>query len=147
MPVKPIPDGYHAVQPYLMVNGAKYLLEFLKNVFDAQEVENMSEPDGTVRHAEVRIGDSTIMLADAPAQWEPTRAALYVYVPDVDATYKKALAAGASVAMEPADQFYGDRHGGVKDRFGNVWWIATHVEDVPKEEMDRRAHEYMSARK
>ncbi len=142
-----IPDGYHSVQPYLMVKGAKRLLDFIKNVFDATEIENMAGPDGTIMHAEVRIGDSTIMLSDAQRQFQPTTAALYVYVPDVDATYQKALAVGATSAMEPADQFYGDRHGGVKDEFGNFWWIATHIEDVPKEEMARRAEQYMAQKK
>jgi PhnB protein len=147
MAVKQIPDGYHAVQPYLMVKGARRLLEFIKKTFDATEIENMPGPDGTIMHAEVRIGDSTIMLSDAQRQFQPTTAALYVYVPDVDATYKKALAEGASSAMEPADQFYGDRHGGVKDEFGNFWWIATHIEDVPREEMARRAEQYMAQKK
>ena len=147
MAVKPIPDGYHSVQPYLMVKGAKGLLEFVKNVFDATEIENMQGPDGSVMHAEVRIGDSVIMMADAQGPLQPTTAALFVYVQDVDATYKKALAAGATSSLEPADQFYGDRHAGVKDEFGNFWWIATHIEDVPKEEMARRAQEYMAKKK
>jgi PhnB protein len=147
MAVKKIPDGYHSVQPYLMVKGARRLLDFIRNVFDATEIENMAGPDGTIMHAEVRIGDSTIMLSDPPRQFQPTTAALYVYVPDVDATYQKALAVGATSAMEPADQFYGDRHGGVKDEFGNFWWIATHIEDVPKEEMARRAEQYMAEKK
>jgi PhnB protein len=147
MAVKPIPDGYHSVQPYFIVKGAKSLLEFLKKVFDARETENMTGPDGIIMHAEVKIGDSTIMMADAQGPHQPTTAAVYVYVPDVDATYKKALAAGATSAMEPANQFYGDRHGGVKDQFGNSWWIATRIEDVSKEEMARRAREYMAAKK
>lgn len=144
MAVKSIPDGYHSVQPYLLVKGAKGLLDFLKKAFNATETENMTGPDGTVMHAEVKIGDSTIMVADAQGPWQPTTAAIYVYVADVDATYRKAVAAGGTSAMEPADQFYGDRHGGVKDPFGNFWWIATHIEDVPKEEMARRAQEWMA---
>jgi len=144
MAVKPIPDGYHSVQPYLMVKGAKGLLEFVKNVFDATEIENVSGPAGTVMHAEVKIGDSIVMMADAQGPWQPTTAALYVYVKDVDATYKKALAAGATSSMEPADQFYGDRQGGVKDALGNFWWIATRIEDVPRDEIARRAQEYMT---
>jgi PhnB protein len=140
--VKPIPDGYHNVQPYMIVRGAKGLLEFVKKTFDAKETELMAGPDGTVMHAEVKIGDSTVMMSDAQGPWQPTQAALYVYVPNVDETYKRALAAGATSAMEPSDQFYGDRHGGVKDSWGNFWWIATRVEDVSKEEMQRRAQEY-----
>jgi PhnB protein len=147
MAVRMIPEGYHSVQPYLLVKGARRLLEFVRKVFDATQGETMPGPDGTVMHAEVKIGDSTVMIADAQGPWQPTTAALYVYVQDVDATYKKALAAGATSAMEPADQFYGDRHGGVKDEFGNFWWIATHIEDVPKEEMARRAQEYMANKK
>lgn len=87
------------------------------------------------------------MLADAQPHLPATTAAMYMYVPDVDATYKRALAAGATAAMEPADQFYGDRHGGVKDQFGNFWWIATHIEDVPKEELTKRAQEWMAAKR
>ena len=147
MAVKPVPDGYHSVQPYFMVRGAKGLLEFVKKVFNATEVENMSAPDGTIMHAELKIGDSIIMLADARDPHQPTTAALSVYVPDVDATYKRALAAGGTSTMEPANQFYGDRQGGVKDQFGNVWWISTVVEDVPKEEFMKRAQEMASKRK
>ena len=144
MAVNPVPRGYHSVQPYLIVRGAKDLLQFVKTAFDAKETENMSAPDGTVMHAEVKIGDSIVMLSDAQGPWQPTQAALYVYVPDVDATYRKALAAGGISAMEPADQFYGDRHGGVKDRWNNFWWIATRVENVPEDEMRRRAEQYMT---
>jgi PhnB protein len=144
---KMIPEGYHTVQPYLMVKGAKRLLDFVKTVFGASEIENMSTPDGRVMHAEVRIGDSTVMIADVQSPLPPTTAGLYVYVPDVDATYQKALAAGATSSMEPVDMFYGDRHGGVKDEFGNFWWIATHIEDVSKEEMARRAEQYMAQKK
>jgi uncharacterized glyoxalase superfamily protein PhnB len=144
MAVKPIPDGYHSVQPYLMVKGAAGLLDFVKTVFGATETEKMTGPDGSVMHAEVRIGDSIVMLSDAQAPWQPTQAAVYVYVPNVDETYKKALAAGATSSMEPADQFYGDRHGGVKDQWGNFWWIATRVEDLSREEVERRAREYMA---
>lgn len=144
MAVNAIPDGYHSVQPYLVVNGASELLGFIKETFGAAETERMDGPEGRVMHAEVKIGDSTIMVADAQGPWEPTRAALYVYVPDVDATYRMALAAGGSSQMEPTNMFYGDRHGGVKDKWGNSWWIATRVEDVPAEEMQRRAQEHMA---
>jgi uncharacterized glyoxalase superfamily protein PhnB len=145
--VKPIPEGYHSVQPYLIVKGAGDLLEFVKTVFDATETGKMAARDGTLMHGEVKIGDSTVMMADAQGPSQPTTAALYVYVPDVDATYKKALSAGATSIMEPANQFYGDRHGGVKDKFGNSWWVATRVEDVSKEEMERRAQQYMAQKK
>jgi len=148
MAIAPVPEGYHTVQPYLMVNGAKGLLDFVKNVFGARETEMMQAPDGgKIMHAEVKIGDSTVMLADAQGPWQPMPAAMYVYVPDVDDTYKKALAEGGTSVMEPATQFYGDRHGGVKDRWGNFWWIATRVENVPREEVLRRAQEYMATQK
>ena len=148
MAVKPIPDGYHTVQPYLMVEGARRLLEFLKNAFGATETVHMPGPDGTsVMHAEVKIGDSTVMLSDAQHPWPATTAAIFLYVPDVDATYKRAIAAGATSAMEPADQFYGDRQGAVKDAFGNVWMIGTHIEDVPEDEIGRRAQEYLAKKK
>lgn len=139
MPVKPIPEGYHSVTPYLVAPGAGRLIEFLKEAFKAEEVERMSQPDGTVMHAEVRIGDSIIMMGESSDKFPAMPAAIYLYVPDVDAVYKRALAAGAASTMEPANQFYGDRNAGVKDPSGNLWWIATHVEDVPREEMAKRA--------
>src|ERR671914_2010862 len=103
MAVKHIPDGYHSVQPYLVVQDARELLGFIKDTFGATETERMDGPEGRVMHAEVKIGDSTIMVADAQGPWAPTQAALYVYVRDVDATYRKALASGGSSQMEPAN--------------------------------------------
>ena len=137
--VKPIPDGYRTVTPYLTVKGASKLIEFLTQVFDATIVEQMTDPDGTVRHAEARIGDSMIMLGEAGGQWKPMPASLYVYVTDVDAVYQRAIKAGAVSLREPANQFYGDRSGGVTDACGVQWWLATHVEDVSKEELVKRA--------
>jgi len=137
--VKPIPDGYRTVTPYLTVEDAARLLEFLKQAFGAVETFRMSGPDGSIRHAEARIGDSMVMIGQARDQWRPRPGTIYLYVPDVDATYKRALAAGAKSTQEPATHFYGDRSGGVEDSQGNVWWIATHVEDVPPDEMERRA--------
>jgi PhnB protein len=139
MAVKPIPEGYHAVTPYLTVKGAAQLLDFITTVFAGKELFRMPRPDGTIGHAEVRIGDSMLMLAEASEQWPPMPAGLYVYVPDTDAAYQRALKAGATSLMEPADQFYGDRNAGVKDATGVTWWIATHVEDVPPSEMEKRA--------
>jgi uncharacterized glyoxalase superfamily protein PhnB len=100
-------------------------------------------PDGVVMHAEVRIGDSMVMLSDGGGEWKPMPAVLYLYVPDADATYRRALDAGATSVQEPTTQFYGDRHGGVRDPSGNVWWIATRVEDVSPEELQKRAAAYM----
>ena len=137
--VKSLPHGYHTITPYLAVQGAGKLLDFLKRTFDADEVERLERPDGSVAHAEIRIGDSRVMIGDPgdPAQAMP--AMLYVYVSDADATYQRALAAGAVSLQAPADQFYGDRNAGVKDPFGNRWWMATHKEDVSPDEMKRRA--------
>ena len=143
MAVKPIPDGYHSVTPYLVVQGVGKLIEFLTQAFDAQEVFRMPRPDGTIMHAEVRIGDSIVMMGEPMGELKPMPSAIYLYVNDMDAVYKRALQAGATSMMEPADQFYGDRHGGVKDPVGNIWWIATHKEDVPPEELAKRAEAFM----
>jgi len=132
-----IPDGYHTVTPYLCVDGAAGLLDFVKQAFDAVEIERIPRPDGKIAHAEVRIGDSVVMIGDAPDERMPT--AIYLYVRDTDATYSRALEAGATSVMEPADQFYGDRNAGVKDACGNLWWIATHKENVSPEEIAKRA--------
>ena len=143
MAVKPIPDGYHSVTPYLTVPGAAKLLDFLKQAFEAQELHRMPRPDGTIMHAEVRIGDSLVMMGEPMGSAQPLFGSLYLYVHDVDAVYKRALQAGATSTSEPADQFYGDRSAGVKDPVGNQWWIATHQEDVPPEEMTKRAEAFM----
>jgi len=127
------------VTPYLVVEDATKLLGFLKQVFGATEKEMMKTPDGRIMHAEVKIGDSVIMMGEPTGRWKAMPAALYVYVQDTDAVYKRALDAGATSLMEPADQFYGDRNAGVQDASGNMWWIATHKEDVAPEEMERRA--------
>lgn len=139
MAVKAIPDGYHSITPYLTVEGAARLIDFLKEAFDAEVRFQMLHPDGSIGHAEVKIGDSLIMLGEARAECQPMPTALYLYVNDTDDVYRRALAAGATSVMEPADQFYGDRNAGVKDSAGNSWWIATHVEDVAPEELKRRA--------
>jgi uncharacterized glyoxalase superfamily protein PhnB len=138
--VKPIPDEYGSVTPYLVVEGAEEFLGFLQNAFDAtvRGGDVMRGPDGRIGHAEVEIGDSVVMLADVPPDGEATRAMLNLYVEDCDATFKKALAAGAESWKELEDQFYGDRNGGVRDKWGNQWYISTHIEDVSPEEMERR---------
>ena len=137
--VKPIPDGFHSITPYLAVPGVAKLIDFLKQAFDAKETERMMRPDGTVHHAEVLIGNSKVMMGEPVAPRQPMPAMLYLYLADVDAAYRRAIEAGAISLAEPADQFYGDRHGGVQDPSGNQWWIATHFEDVAPEEMQRRA--------
>lgn len=136
--VKPIPKGYHSVTPFLVVQGAAKVIDFLQEAFEARQVERMDGPGGTVMHAELTIGDSRVMISDATAEFGPMPSSLYVYVPDTDATYQKALRAGAASLREPADQFYGDRSAGVRDTAGNMWWIATRKEEVSTEELQRR---------
>lgn len=138
MAVQPIPEGYSRVTPYLVVPGVGRLIDFMKKAFDAEEVFRMPGPGGKIVHAEVRIGDSRVMMGEPPGEFEPIPACLHLYVENTDAVYRRALAAGATSVREPADQFYGDRNAGVKDPSGNSWWITTHVEDVPPEEMARR---------
>lgn len=139
MSALPIPAGYHTVTPYLAVPDAQSLIDFMVKVFDAKEREIIRKPDGQIRHAAVQIGDSTIMLGTTSSNYGAATATLYVYVDDADARYQKALEAGATSISEPANQFYGDRHAGVKDPNGISWWVATHFEDVAPEELSRRA--------
>ena len=141
MAVNAKPAGYHSLTPYLVVEGAARLIEFLAEVFDAQEKERLAAPGNLIGHAELRIGDSVLMLGDARGPHTPMPAMLYVYVDDVDATFQRALAAGGTQVQAPTDQFYGDRSGGVKDPCGNMWWIATHIEDVAPDELKRRAEQ------
>jgi len=141
MAVKPIPDGYHTVTPYLTVDDPGAVIEFLKIAFDAQETYAMRDSGGKIRHAEVKVGNSMLMLGGAQGEWKARPGNFYLYVEDVDAVYKKAIAAGGKSLSEPANQFYGDRHGGVQDSQGNTWWIASHIEDVSPEELERRAKE------
>ena len=136
--VKAKPDGYHTVTPYLTVRGVARLIDFVKQTFDAREIERHNGPDGSIRHAEMQIGDSKVMMGEAGGEWAPMPGVLYVYVPDVDATYRRALAAGATSLREPTDQFYGDRSGTVEDPFGHFWTLSTHVEDVSPDEIKKR---------
>jgi PhnB protein len=144
MAVKPIPDGYHSVTPYLMVQGVAALIDFLKQAFGADEIFRMPRPDGAIMHAEVKIGDSMIMMGEAMGEHQPMPGSIYLYVNDADAVYQRALQAGATTMMEPGDQFWGDRQAGIKDPVGNFWWIATHQEDVSPEELAKRAEAYMA---
>lgn len=142
--VQPIPAGYHTVTPYLMVRGAARAIDFYRNAFGASEVMRFNEPNGRIAHAEIRIGDSHVMLADendtyhSPQTLGGAGASLMLYVEDVDRTFARAVAAGATVHRPVADQFYGDRTGTIVDPFGHVWSIGTHKEDVSMEEMQRR---------
>ena len=145
MPVNPIPDGYQAVTPYLIVSGAARALDFYTQVFGATEIMRMPGPNG-IAHAEIRIGDSVVMLADespdmgykGPVALGGSPVSLMLYVADVDATFQRAITAGAVQQRPVQDQFYGDRSGTLEDPFGHVWTVATHIEDVAPDEIDRR---------
>lgn len=146
MAVKPIPVGYHTVTPLLSVRGAARLIDFLKKAFGATEIYRFPSPDGSVMHAELKIGDSVLMLGEAVNEQHPAMpVALYIYVDDADATYRKALDAGGESVGAPDDMFWGDRVATIKDFAGNKWWIATHVEDVNSGEIERRAQQAMAA--
>ncbi|MBS1996192.1 MAG: VOC family protein [Cyanobacteria bacterium SZAS LIN-2] len=144
--VKAVPDGYHTATPYLVVDGAARAIEFYKKAFGATEVMRLGD-DKQIMHAEIKIGDSPIMLADeypdmkvvGPHALGGTPVSIMLYVDDVDAMFNQAVAAGATVERAVENQFYGDRSGGVRDPFGHRWYIATHVEDVSPEEIDKRA--------
>ena len=145
--VQPIPAGYHSVTPYLAVKGAAEALEFYRRAFGAKEIMRMPGPGGSIGHAEIRIGDSRIMLADeyaamdflSPKERGGTTVTIHLYMKNVDAAVARASAAGAKVTRPVQDQFYGDRTGSLEDPFGHVWHIATHKEDVSKAELKRRA--------
>ena len=144
---KPIPDGYHTATPYLIIKDAASAIEFYKKAFGATELMRMADPSGKVMHAEIKIGDSPIMIADefpemgarSPQSLGGSPVNIYLYVEDVDALFSQAMAAGAKVLMPVKDQFYGDRSGGVTDPFGHVWYIATHKEDLTPDEIRQRA--------
>ena len=140
MPVKPVPDGYHTITPYFAVRDAAKQIEFLKKAFEAEVVDQTAMPDGTVMHASVKVGDSMVMIGQAnDPSYKAFPAMLYLYVPDCDTVFRKAVEAGGKVVLEPIDQFYGDRSGAVDDPSGNQWWIATHKEELSAEELMRRA--------
>jgi len=151
---KAIPEGYHSVTPYLIVDGAAKAIDFYKRAFGAVELFRMDGPDGRIGHAEIRIGDSPVMMADehpemgfrSPTSLGNTPVGLMIYVDDCDKVYNQAVAAGAKVLKPLTDQFYGDRNGTVTDPFGHQWTVATHKEDVSTEEMDRRMQEMMIAK-
>jgi PhnB protein len=145
--VKPIPDGYHSVTPYLICRGAAEAIEFYKQAFGARELMRLGGPGGKIGHAEICVGDSPIMLADehpemgakSPQSYGGTPVSILIYVEDVDTVFQRAVAAGATVERPVEDKFYGDRMGGVIDPFGHKWYIGTHKEDLSPEEIGRRA--------
>jgi PhnB protein len=153
MATKPIPDGYRTATPYLIVKGAVDAIEFYKRAFGATEMLRMADPQGGIAHAEIKIGDSVIMLADehpsmgyrGPRSIGGSSVSILLYLEDVDAVFARAIKAGAKSQRPVMNQFYGDRSGTLEDPFGHVWTVATHVEDVPPAEMKRRAEAAMSA--
>src|SRR5262245_50298888 len=149
--VNPVPPGYHTATPYLIIKGAASAIEFYKKAFGATESERIADPDGTVRHAEIKIGDSIFMITDecpqfpdylSPKSRGGSPVHMYLYVDDADAWFKRAIDAGATEQMPVKDQFYGDRSGGVTDPYGHVWYLASRIEEVSEEELQRRAKAY-----
>ncbi|MGA2963361.1 MAG: VOC family protein [Candidatus Korobacteraceae bacterium] len=144
--VKPVPDGFHTATPYLIVKGAAKAIEFYKQAFGATELERMEMPDGKIAHAEIKIGDSIIMLGDeapqhgtrSPQSLGGSPCGLYLYVEDVDATFNRAISVGATVTMAVRDQFYGDRNGSLVDPFGHTWYVATRKENLSMDEIRQR---------
>jgi PhnB protein len=143
--VRPIPEGFHTVTPYLVIDGASAAIDFYGRAFGAVERVRMPGPEGKLMHAEIQIGDSIVMLSDpmgggakSPKALGGTTSSLMIYTPDVDALFKRATDAGATVTMAPENQFWGDRFGKMTDPFGHEWSIATHIEDLSPEEMDKR---------
>ncbi len=153
MATKSIPDGYHSVTPYLIVKGAAAAIDFYKRAFGAVEQMRMQAPGGRIGHAELRIGDSVIMLADehpemghhSPQSLGGAAVSLLIYIDGVDEVFKRAVANGAKELQPVKDQFYGDRSGTLRDPFGHQWTLATHIEDIPPDEMRRRAEKFMQS--
>jgi PhnB protein len=153
MAVQPVPEGYHTITPYLAVEDASAAIDFYKRALGAKERVRMAGPGDSVMHAELEIGDSLVMLSDPfpqastkpPKELGGTSVSIFAYVDDIDALYKQAVDAGATSLMEPDDMFWGDRFGSVQDPFGHSWTIATHVEDVAPEEMEKRSQEFFAA--
>jgi PhnB protein len=152
MATQPIPEGYSTISPYLAVDDAEQAIAYYKKAFDAEETVRMDAPDGKIGHAELKIGDSHVMLSDPfpqasttpPKELGGTSASIFMYVEDVDAVVQKAVDAGATVTMEVEDQFWGDRFGSITDPFGHIWSIATHVEDLTPEEIEERGKAAMA---
>jgi PhnB protein len=153
MAVQPIPEGYNTVSPYLAVDDAEKAIEYYKKAFGAEETVRMNGPDGKIGHAELKIGDSHLMLSDPfpqsstkpPTELGGTSVSIFMYVEDVDAVVQKAVDQGATVTMEVEDQFWGDRFGSITDPFGHNWSIATHIEDLTPEEIEERGKAAMAA--
>ncbi|MDB4970781.1 MAG: glyoxalase [Myxococcales bacterium] len=139
MAINPVPHGYHTITPYIIASDANRLLGWLAAAFGAEVRHRTDGDDGTLQHAEVKVGDSMLMLSQGKPEYPGTPITIYMYVPDCDEVYKRALAAGGTSLSAPADQYYGDRNGGVKDPVGNSWYIGSRIEEVGEDEMKRRA--------
>ena len=142
MTAKPIRDGFHAITPYFFAEEARRLIKFISTAFGGKLTFQKERPDGSIVHAEMQIGDSMLMLADPSAEFKPTPTSIYLYVKDCDAVYQTAITSGGVSIFAMMTFPSGERYGGVKDPCGNIWWIATHVEDVTEEEEERRWKEF-----
>ncbi len=150
--VRPIPEGYHSITPYLVVDGATRAIDFYQRAFGAKKIMQMNGPDGKIAHAELKIGDSILMLADempdsdvrTPKSLGGSSVGIFLYVENVDKVFSQAQSAGAKVQSPPADMFWGDRYGKLTDPFGHSWSLATHKENVPPDELEKRAREFRS---
>ena len=142
---QPVPKGFHTVTPFLVVRDTVKLLDFIRDAFGGETTSLLKHESGKVMHASAKIGDSNLLFSDADERMKALQSMLYLYVEDVDDTYQRAIAAGAESIREPNNEFYGDRSAGVKDTWGNQWWIATHFEDVDEEEMKKRADAFDKA--
>ena len=138
MSVKPIRDGFHTITPYLVVQNGSRLIEFLSAAFDGKLISRRDRPDGSLMHAEMRIGDSMLMMGESAGEFGTMPTSIYLYVPDCDAVYQRALAAGGTSLSAVRDMPSGERYGGVKDPCGNIWWLATHMADFSPEEEEKR---------
>lgn len=138
-PTSYIPEGHTSISPYIMVEHAQKVIDFAKRAFDAEELHVLRRNDGTIQHAELKIGSGIVMIGDTLGKCAPMPAAIHLYVADCDCHYERALAAGGESVSEPTNHFYGDRNGGIKDPCGNVWWVATHKEALSMTEIEERA--------
>ena len=142
MSVKPIPDGFHAITPYLLTQGAARLIEFISTAFEGELKVRETRPDGAIMHATMQVGDSMLMLADATPPFEPMPSSIYLYVTDCDTVYQRALSCGGISVFPMMTLPSGQRYGAIKDPCANIWWVATQVEDVPPDEQERRWKEF-----
>lgn len=144
--INAVPEGFHTITPYMVVADPARLIDFFKRAFDAKEIHRTTAPNGTVMHAQIEIGNSKMMLGAAMGPYKPSPCLLYMYVSDADSVFKRAVEAGGTVVHEPSDQFYGDRNGTLTDLAGNTWTIATHIEDLSAEELEKRARDMFEKR-